>query len=314
MITMDTNTAGRTAIQPVRTQDDSVNKASIENKVEAREEAGARSEVRRELSGKSAAEEMRKDNAINSSPEDGIRLEISRQGLESQRAGADRRAEEDEQADEARNEADRTQAAAREDEDRDAVRTASQDEASATEQRIEEQQKVREKIREQVEKELDDEENEIRQADRRAEDEQNRVREDSEEEEEREQNTANFAGYTNAQLQQMYQQGEISQNDYRTEIKNREEKIAEKQQSMQDTDEELARGIGRADRMERRMNAIDTAFDEDSNTNINARTRNEAIESLENPQNTRRAEQDAQRDQQARAFARWQNDFGFLIR
>ncbi|MBO4395498.1 MAG: hypothetical protein J5819_04045, partial [Eubacterium sp.] len=192
------------------------------------------------------------------------------------------------------------------------------DDTNATKQRVEEQKKVREKIKEQVQKELDTEKKEIRQTDQKKSDERNDRRIDEQkqqqDDEARKQNITNFAGYTNAQLQQMAQRGEISQNDYKTEIENREEKLAEKQQSLTKTDNDMAKNINRADRVERQMGEIETAFSEDSNNNINAETRNEIVQNLENPQNTQTQRDNVQREQQQRAFAQWQNDFGFLIR
>ena len=286
--------------QTARTQNTGVNRAAVEKRVESQVESSAKSEVKREQAGKSAAEEMRRENtAITEKPEDGIQLEISKKGLEKE------------------------QAALREDQTKqpdDKNKAVQTDEESATKQRIEEQQKVRQKIREQVEAELDDEEQEVRQTEKRAEERKEREevqeqQQSRQDEDARQQNITNFAGYTNAQLQQMAQRGDISQNDYRTEIKNREEKLAETQQAMTDTDRQLAKDVYQTERVDRQTNAINTAFDEDSNNNnVNAETRAQILQDLENPQNTQTQQQNAQREQQARAFAQWQNDFGFLIR
>lgn len=310
MITMNTNqrsfqvnadTATQAATPNAGTQ---VNRAAVETRVESQAESDAKAEVKREQAGKDAAEEMRKDNAVNAAPDEGIRLEISRQGMEREQSAI--RGQDDQGG---------AQAAATAVAEQD-QRTEREDRSDATKERIEEQQKVRERIREQVEQEVDDEEQEVRQTERRTEESEDRqaaLQEESEDEA-REENITNYAGYTNAQLQQMAANGEISQNDYRTEIENREEKLAERQQQLSDTDEEIARGINRADRAERDMNAINTAFDEESNDNINAQTRAQAIQTLENPQNTQAQQESNQQEQQVRAFARWQNDFGFLIR
>lgn len=287
---MNTDTAAKSAQQTAGTQDTKTNKAAVESRVESRVESDAKREVKREEAGKSAAEEMRKENAITTKPEEGIELQISKKGLEKE------------------------QQAKASDEKKQAV---AQDDKSATEKRIEEQQKVKEKIREMVKKETDDEEQKLRQTERRDEDRKEREkvdRQEQQDDEDRKQRVTNYAGYTNAQLQQMAQRGEISQNDYRTEIENREEKIAEKQQTLSDNDQALAKGIDKKDTVERQMGAVETAFDEESNTNINAQTRAKIVQDLENPQNKPTQQEDVQRDQQARAFAQWQNDFGFLIR
>lgn len=293
------NTAAQSAAQQTaRTQNTGVNRAAVEKRVESQVESSAKSEVKREQAGKSAAEEMRRENtAITQKPDDGIQLEISKKGLEREQNAA----------------REKDQPKPTEDKDNKAVQN---DEKSATEQRVEEQQKVREKIREQVKAELDDEEKKARQTERRDEDREERqqVQQKQQEDDARKENITNFAGYTNAQLQQMAQRGEISQNDYRTEIKNREEKVEETKQSLTDTDKQLAKDIYREDRVDRDMKAIDTAFDEDSNNNINAKTRAQVLQDLENPQNTQAQQENTQREQQARAFAQWQNDFGFLIR
>ena len=298
------------AQQTARTQNTGVNRAAIEKKVETRLEAGAKSEVKREQAGKSAAEEMRRENtAITEKPEDGIQLEISKKGLEKEQQAA----REKNQNGQIRPDEDKNKVAQND----DRTKVAQRDEKSATEQRVEEQQKVREKIREQVKAETDDEEQEIRQTEKRDETRQERLKaeqKDQQEKEARQQNITNFAGYTNAQLQQMAQRGDISQNDYRTEIKNREEKLEETEQSMNKTDREITTNAYRADRVERDMNAINTAFSEESNNNINAETRAQVLQDLENPQETRTQQENAQREQQTRDFARWQNDFGFLIR
>ena len=181
-----------------------------------------------------------------------------------------------------------------------------------------EQQKVKEKIKEQVDKELEDQKQELKQVERREEDkkDQEAVREKTAqgEEESRKQNITNFAGYTNAQLQQMANNGEISQNDYKAEIEKREEKLAQTQQTAETTNRDMAKNINRMDKAERQMGAVEKAFDEESNDNINAETRAEVVQNLENPQQNTADEQNNQREQQARAFAQWQNDFGFLIR
>ena len=62
------------------------------------------------------------------------------------------------------------------------------------------------------------------------------------------------------------------------------------------------------------MKAIDTAYGEEANDNINAQTRTEVLQNLEDPTRTGQGQENIQREQQAQAFARWQNDFGFLIR
>ena len=279
--------AAKSAAQIARTQNEekTQNRAAVEQKVENRVE----SDVKREQAGKSAAEQMRKENtAFTTKPEDGIELEISKKGLQKEK---------------------------------DALQAEDKkkpDEKSATEQRVEEQQKVKARIREQVEKELKDEKTENKQVERREEDKKDReqIREKvtQGEEEDRKQQITNYAGYTNAQLQQMAQNGEISQNDYKAEIEKREEKLEQTQQGMRSTDRELAKDIGRMEKVERQTGVVEKAFDEESNQNINAETRAEIVQNLENPQKNTLVQEDNQRDQQARAYAQWQNDFGFLIR
>ena len=279
--------AAQSAAQTARTQTSQStesNRAAVEQKVETRVE----SDVKREEAGKSAAEQMRKENiARTEKPEEGIELEISKKGLAAEQ---DAKAQDNKAA----------------------------DQKSATEQRVEEQQKVRERIKEQVEKELDDEEKEAKQVERREEDkkEQETSREKiaQGEDEARKQNITNYAGYTNAQLQQMAQKGEISQNDYKAEIEKREEKLQNTQQSLSQTEKDMAENTSRIEKVERQTGAVETAFDEESNQNINAETRAEIVQNLENPQQNTTVQQNNQREQQQRAYAQWQNDFGFLIR
>ena len=306
-------TAARSAQQTARTQQNTgTNRAAIESRVESQAKSNAKSEVKREEAGKSAAEQMRKENtAITEKPDEGIELTISKKGLEKEQQAKNQNDRLTAQTDRMKAADDKKAA-----EDKKA-KAAPQDEKSATEQRVEEQQKVREKIREQVKKELNDEEQKTRQTERREEEREDRQKVEQktkQEDDARQQNISNFAGYTNAQLQQMAQRGDISQNDYRTEIEKREEKVTETQQSLSNTDKEIARGIEQGNRAERQMNAVNTAFDEESNNNVNAETRAEIVQNLENPQNTQTVQQNNQREQQARAFAQWQSDFGFLIR
>ena len=297
---MNTN-AAQSAAQTARTQDTAKteNRAAVETRVESRVE----SDVKREEAGKSAAEQMRKENtAITEKPTEGIELEISKKGLEKEKQALASQQ--------------KSQFAAQDDKKADDKKV---DEKSANEQRIEEQQKMKSRIKEQVDKELEDQKQENKMASRREEDkkDQQAIREKKAqgEEETRKQNITNYAGYTNAQLQQMAQKGEISQNDYKTEIEKREEKLAETQQGMQKTDRDMARNINQMDKTERQMGAVETAFDEDSNNNnINAETRAEVVRNLENPQQNTMVQQNNQREQQSRAFAQWQSDFGFLIR
>ena len=287
-------------------QTDKVNRASVENRVEAQAKETARTEVRKEEAGKSAADEMRRENtAITTEPDDGIRLEISKRGLEREQASIRSRSGDDEG----------TGVRPAQDEDKKAADKKAEDDTEAAKKRIEEQQKVKEKIREMTDREVDKEQQDVRQAERREKDERDdRIEAERESEEEKQQNITNYSGYTSAQLQQMVNSGQISRNDYREEIENREEKREEQTQSVNDTDKKITEGIGRAERVERTVNAIDTAFDEESNNNINAETRTEILQNLEDPSRTSQGQERVQREQQAHAFARWQNDFGFLIR
>ena len=279
--------AAQSAAQTARTQNaqkTETNRAAVEQKVENKVE----SDVKREEAGKSAAEQMRKENtAFTTKPEDGIELEVSKKGLaKEQEAKA------------------QTQKKA--------------DDKSATEKQVEEQQKVKERIREQVKKELDDEKQKADQAERREEDkkdqEQLREKVAQGDEETRKQNITSYAGYTNAQLQQMAQKGEISQNDYKTEIEKREEKLQNTQQNLTTTERDMAKNMDRINKVERQTGAVETAFDEESNQNINAETRADIVQNLENSEQTRIGQENNQREQQQRAYAQWQNDFGFLIR
>ena len=291
---VNTNAAQSATQTAVKTE----NRAAVETKVESRVE----SDVKREEAGKDAAEQMRKENtAITEKPAEGIQLEISKKGLEKEK--------------QAQTTQEKAQLAAKDDEK---AADKKVDEKSATEQRVEEQQKVKARIKEQVDKELEDQKQENKQVERREEDKKDQAvaREKATEgEETRKEKISNFAGYTNAQLQQMAQKGEISRNDYNTEIEKREEKLAETQSQMETTDRDMANNISRMDKVDRQMGAVETAFDEDSNqNNINAETRAEIVQNLENPQQNTAVQQDNQREQQSRAFAQWQNDFGFLIR
>ena len=289
------------ATQKTNTQTGNVNRASVENRVEVQAKETAKTEVKKEQAGKSAAEEMRKENAITSQPEEGIRLEISKKGLEKEQEDVKNRTDEGDKS--------------RIDEDKSRLQ-ATQDDDDAAKKRIEEQQKVKEKIREMTDKEVDREEQDARRAEQKEQEKKDERLEAERDTEDKatQQKITNYSGYTSAQLQQMVNNGEISRNDYRKEIENREEKREQEVQSVDETDKKITEGATRGERVERTMNAIDTAYGEESNDNVNAQTRTEIIQNLEDPSRTEQGRENIQREQQAQAFARWQNDFGFLIR
>ena len=251
------------------------NKAALEVKAESR----AKAEVKREEAGKSAAQEMAKDNAIVSKPEQGIELDISKKGLEKEREAKTKES------------------------------AINSDDKKAMQEQIEAEQKVREKIREQVEKELQDEKEKEAIDASKKDDERNQIQ--SKDDEKKPANN-NFAGYSDNQLQQMYQKGEISRNDYEAEINKREDRRDQTVQTLEKTEDDVTKTVNRGRKVEQSINAIDTAYDETANeNNLSAQTRADIVNNLQGVGDKAR---DTQNEQQQRAFAQWQSDFGFLIR
>ena len=269
--------------QSVSRQADSVTQQTSRVASDAQSKV-AKPEIQKPDQGRDAAEAMRAaDTAIVEKPEQGVELDISKQGLEKEQAARAGQAQS-----QTENQIDKAEEAA---EDRKEIQ-----------ERLEKQQELREKIREQLTQ--DDDDAQARQAVR-----------NSDQEKATEATITNFAGYTEGQLQQMYLQGKISRNDYESEIEGREEKLEQTTGALSATDKQLADTATRVNEVDRRIGAVNTAFDDDSSNqnNLSNQTRADIVNTLQNQgqaQQTRTAAQ----EQQQRAFAQWQNDFGFLIR
>ena len=113
----------------------------------------------------------------------------------------------------------------------------------------------------------------------------------------------NFAGYTDQQVEQMYLEGEISQNDYNNEIARREELEA----SDREDREQFSREMGRLEEADTRAEMADFAIEsavESGNEKIGLNERLQAVDSVfEDRQDAARRQEEAGRlwDYQLRA-------------
>ena len=103
-----------------------------------------------------------------------------------------------------------------------------------------------------------------------------------------------FVGYTDQQVEQMYLEGEISQNDYNTEIARREE-VEEARKAEGDKFSSDMTRLGEIDsRSERADIAIDMAV-KSGNENIGIKERLDAVDSTFNEKDTARRQEEAGR-------------------
>ena len=125
----------------------------------------------------------------------------------------------------------------------------------------------------------------------------------AEETESADRDITSFAGYTDQQVEQMYLEGEISQNDYNNEIARREEMEASEREER----EQLSRDMGRLDERASRNEMADFAIEnavESGNDKIGLNERLQAVDSLfEDRVNATRRQEEAGRlwDYQLRA-------------
>ncbi len=125
----------------------------------------------------------------------------------------------------------------------------------------------------------------------------------AEETESADRDITSFAGYTDQQVEQMYLEGEISQNDYNNEIARREEMEASEREER----EQLSRDMGRLDERASRNEMADFAIEnavENGNDKIGLNERLQAVDSLfEDRVNATRRQEEAGRlwDYQLRA-------------
>lgn len=87
-----------------------------------------------------------------------------------------------------------------------------------------------------------------------------------------------FIGYSDAQLKQMYQQGEISKQDYDREIDSREEKREEEQEESGRLSRQVTQEAALAEENEREGRGIKIAFSEDSSNTIRPEDRVDMIQ------------------------------------
>lgn len=82
------------------------------------------------------------------------------------------------------------------------------------------------------------------------------------------QNITSLKGYTEKQLEQLYQQGEISKTDYDKEIQSRKEIRGDREEQDREFAENTVRGIGLQEKAERDEQELKNAFDEDASDNL----------------------------------------------
>lgn len=82
---------------------------------------------------------------------------------------------------------------------------------------------------------------------------------------ERQAEVTSFAGYTTSQIEQLYQQGRISRQDYERQIAIREERTQSTMDSNSASSEQFARLNGTMNRAERDAQAINTAYSDSAN-------------------------------------------------
>ncbi|MCR5502623.1 MAG: hypothetical protein K6F53_06420 [Lachnospiraceae bacterium] len=75
--------------------------------------------------------------------------------------------------------------------------------------------------------------------------------------------------YTETQLEQLYEQGQISKTDYDKEVENRKELREDRQEQDREFSENTVRGIGLQEKAERDEEELKNAFSEDANDNLN---------------------------------------------
>ncbi|MCR5665828.1 MAG: hypothetical protein K6G01_03260 [Eubacterium sp.] len=87
-----------------------------------------------------------------------------------------------------------------------------------------------------------------------------------------------YAGMSNQQLEQLYQQGKISRHDYETQMEVREERVESQQSENSQETEEMAGYSALSEEADRMGEAIKEAYEETANDTIDAQIRMQAVE------------------------------------
>lgn len=106
-------------------------------------------------------------------------------------------------------------------------------------------------------------------------------REEAQEKYDTAQNNMTYAGYTDAQLEQMYLKGDISKNDYDKEMEAREERLETEQEEDSANSERMVRLGAMAEDSERDAMELENAFSPDSSDTISGADRMAVIEALD---------------------------------
>ena len=114
-----------------------------------------------------------------------------------------------------------------------------------------------------------------------------------------------LAGYTEAQLKQLYLQGDISKYDYESRVEQKEELLSNEMETNEKNSEDTTKGIQKMDSIERSMDAIDNAFSPDSSDRLSSEQRVDIMNAL--------GTNDSNQQKTAEAFQQWQRSFNFLL-
>ena len=114
-----------------------------------------------------------------------------------------------------------------------------------------------------------------------------------------------LAGYTEAQLKQLYLQGDISKYDYESRVEQKEELLSDEMETNEKNSEDTTKGIQKMDSIERSMDAIDNAFSPDSSDRLSSEQRVDIMNAL--------GTNDSNQQKTAEAFQQWQRSFNFLL-
>ncbi len=114
-----------------------------------------------------------------------------------------------------------------------------------------------------------------------------------------------LAGYTEAQLKQLYLQGDISKYDYESRVEQKEELLSNEMETNEKNSEDTTKGIQKMDSIERSMDAIDNAFSPDSSDRLSSEQRVDIMNAL--------GTNDSNQQKTTEAFQQWQRSFNFLL-
>ena len=95
------------------------------------------------------------------------------------------------------------------------------------------------------------------------------------------QQITSFQGYTDQQLQQMYNRGEISKNDYDREMATREQSREERTERTAEFSNEMAENAAGAQQVQQDRTQIETAFGEDSSETVAPEDRVDAMDAVQ---------------------------------